>query len=119
MIDLFERLLNKPPKNKGPTQPKPNAKAYSPKRNRAVKQDAEILSTTEYANHLAGLQWFEVLDVNPRTANISDVRKAFRKKISQCHPDKLVGRDPVEIEKLNNLSIALNRAYTQAKRIVV
>lgn len=58
----------------------------------------------------SGGQWFEVLQVNS-TANLDEIKAAYKKKISQYHPDK-VAKLGLEFQEIaERKSKEINAAY--------
>jgi DnaJ-domain-containing protein 1 len=60
--------------------------------------------------------WFEVLDV-PENAELTDIERAYRAKISQYHPDKVaqLGEDIRQLAEAKSKEI--NAAYETARRL--
>lgn len=54
------------------------------------------------------LRAYQILGVRP-TATEQEVRSAWRKRRMESHPDRAAG-DPVEFERLNRISVEMNRA---------
>jgi DnaJ like chaperone protein len=60
--------------------------------------------------------WFTVLGV-PESANLEDITSAYKRKISEYHPDK-VARTAVEIQQLaESRSKQINAAYDHAMKL--
>lgn len=60
--------------------------------------------------------WFDVLEV-PEHAELADIERAYRLKISQCHPDK-VAQMSEEIRQLaETKSKEINAAYETALKL--
>lgn len=62
---------------------------------------------------IVDLDWHLVLGVSNQ-ASLEEVRSAYQRKISQYHPDKLVGLGPEFIVIAEAKTKALNRAYQTA-----
>lgn len=54
------------------------------------------------------LNYYEILGIKP-TARLIDIKKAFRKKTMQYHPDRQSTKS--DIEKARDISSKLNKAY--------
>lgn len=61
---------------------------------------------------------FRILDVSP-DADFDEIRKSYRKKVSECHPDRMIARGvPREfITIANDRMAAINEAWEQIQRI--
>ena len=60
--------------------------------------------------------WFNILDV-PRTASLEIIASAYKRKISQYHPDKVANLGS-ELKELADLkSKQINAAYNHAKQL--
>jgi hypothetical protein len=62
-----------------------------------------------------GNEWWSVLDVPPY-ASADEIRHAYRSKIKQCHPDRVVGLAPELLEWAESCTRTLNAAYSEANR---
>jgi DnaJ-domain-containing protein 1 len=60
-------------------------------------------------------RWFEVLGVD-ENASLVTIQQAYRKQISQYHPDKIVGMAEELRELANQRTVEINEAYQLAKR---
>jgi flagellar biosynthesis GTPase FlhF len=60
-------------------------------------------------------KWWEILGVAP-TANMDTIRRAYRSKIQQYHPDRLNGLAPELVRIAEGKTKELNQAFDQAKR---
>ena len=60
--------------------------------------------------------WFRTLDV-PESATLDEVSHAYRRKITQYHPDKVASLGPELQELAESKSKQLNEAYAYAKKI--
>jgi len=58
------------------------------------------------------IKYFEILDCDP-AATIEEIKKAYRKKVAEFHPDKLAGKDISEsfIKLANEQMSRINEAY--------
>jgi hypothetical protein len=59
--------------------------------------------------------WWSVLGVAP-SANKDDIVRNFRRRIKQCHPDRVVGLAPEFLELAEEHTKELNEAYENAMR---
>jgi hypothetical protein len=59
--------------------------------------------------------WWNVLEVPPY-ASLDEIRRAYRHKIRQCHPDRVVGLAPEFVELAERRTQTLNAAYAKASR---
>jgi DnaJ domain len=57
--------------------------------------------------------WWTVLEVSP-DAGMDEIRRAYRHKIRQCHPDHISALAPEFLELAERRTQALNAAYLQA-----
>jgi DnaJ-domain-containing protein 1 len=60
--------------------------------------------------------WFKVLEVTP-TARKDQIVRNYRRKIQQCHPDRVAGLAPEFIQLAEERTKLLNSAYAEAVRI--
>ena len=60
--------------------------------------------------------WYEILGVSS-TATLDQIKKAYREKIVQYHPDKVVKLGPELKELALRMSQEINSAYRQAKTL--
>jgi hypothetical protein len=60
-------------------------------------------------------EWWEVLEVLP-DAGRDEIARSYRRKIQQCHPDRVAGLAPEFIALAEDRTKALNAAYRQAMR---
>ncbi len=60
-------------------------------------------------------EWWRVLEVAPSAAK-DEIVGNYRRKIRQCHPDRVAGLAPEFVELAEERSKALNAAYAQAMR---
>ena len=59
--------------------------------------------------------WWAVLEVS-RDANRDEIRRAYRRKIWRCHPDRVTWLVPQFLELAERQSRTLNAAYAEANR---
>jgi DnaJ domain len=60
-------------------------------------------------------EWWRVLEVSPN-AKTDEIGRSYRRKMQQCHPDRVLGLAP-EFHKLaERHAKVLNSAYAEAKR---
>ena len=82
-------------------------------------EQAERLRQRQRERTQAGAQfqadWWIVLGVAP-TANKDEIVRNYRRKIKQCHPDRLVGLAPEFLQLAEERTKALNEAYANAMR---
>ena len=82
-------------------------------------EQAERLRHRQRERTQAGAQfqadWWIVLGVAP-TANKDEIVRNYRRKIKQCHPDRLVGLAPEFLQLAEERTKALNEAYANAMR---
>jgi hypothetical protein len=62
-----------------------------------------------------GSDWWHVLELSP-AADVEEIRRAYRQKIKQYHPDRVTGLAPEFLELVERRTQALNDAYAQALR---
>ena len=67
------------------------------------------------ANQFEGNVWWSVLDVSPH-ASADEVRRAYHRKIKQCHPDRVAGLAPEFVALAERHTRTLNAAYDEATR---
>ena len=60
-------------------------------------------------------EWWSVLGVPPH-ASADEIRRAYRRKIKQCHPDRVVWLAPQFLEWAEIQTRTLNAAYGEANR---
>jgi DnaJ-domain-containing protein 1 len=60
-------------------------------------------------------EWWRILEVAP-SATKEEIVHNYRRKIQQCHPDRVAGLAPEFLELAEERSKALNAAYAQAMR---
>ena len=60
-------------------------------------------------------EWWRILEVAP-SATKEEIVRNYRRKIQQCHPDRVTGLAPEFLELAEEHSKALNAAYAQAIR---
>jgi DnaJ-domain-containing protein 1 len=60
--------------------------------------------------------WWSVLEVAP-DASADEIRHAYRHKIKQCHPDRVMALAPELLELAERSTRTLNAAYSEANRI--
>jgi hypothetical protein len=60
-------------------------------------------------------EWWGILEVAP-SATKEEIVHNYRRKIQQCHPDRVAGLAPEFLELAEERSKALNAAYAQAMR---
>ena len=70
------------------------------------EREAAVQSLTE---------WWRILEVAP-SATKEEIVHNYRRKIQQCHPDRVAGLAPEFLELAEEHSKALNAAYAQAIR---
>jgi molecular chaperone GrpE (heat shock protein) len=59
--------------------------------------------------------WWNVLEVPPH-ASSDEIRRAYRRKIKQCHPDRVAVLAPEFLELAERSTRTLNAAYSEANR---
>jgi DnaJ-domain-containing protein 1 len=59
--------------------------------------------------------WWSVLEVSSH-ASADEIRRAYHRKIKQCHPDRVAGLAPEFVELAERHTQALNAAYGEATR---
>jgi DnaJ-domain-containing protein 1 len=67
------------------------------------------------AKQLEAKEWWSVLEVSPR-ASAAEIRRAYYRKIKQCHPDRVAGLAPDFIDLAEKHTRTLNAAYDEATR---
>ena len=109
-----------------PDTPPPEAdrKAEQERHSQQRQEQAEQESATErrrqHQSKWAPYQseedeWWSVLEVPPE-ASADEIRRAYRHKIKQCHPDRVVGLAPELLELAERYTRTLNAAYSEANR---
>jgi hypothetical protein len=66
-------------------------------------------------DRVTGKEWWDVLGIS-ENATIEDAKKAYRLKMKQYHPDRLVGLADEFIQLAEQRSCELNEALEQARR---
>jgi DnaJ-domain-containing protein 1 len=90
-------------------------------RRRQDEQEREAKKQRERQRERAAMHseenedWWNVLEVR-RHASADEIRKAYRRKIQQCHPDRVAGLAPEFVELAERRTKALNAAYEEAMR---
>jgi DnaJ-domain-containing protein 1 len=74
-----------------------------------------IVAKLERAAAQSPTEWWRVLEVAP-SATKEEIVRNYRRKIQQCHPDRVTGLAPEFLELAEEHSKALNAAYAQAIR---
>jgi hypothetical protein len=69
----------------------------------------------EQATTQSQTEWWSVLEVAPG-ASKDEIIRNYRRKIQQCHPDRVAGLAPEFLQLAEEHTKALNAAYTQAMR---
>jgi DnaJ-domain-containing protein 1 len=65
------------------------------------------------AKQLSENAWWTVLEISPY-ASADEIRRAYHRKIKQCHPDRVAGLAPEFVELAERHTRALNAAYDEA-----
>ena len=73
------------------------------------RQREQALKQAEEGN------WWAVLEVS-RDASRDEIRRAYRRKIWRCHPDRVTWLVPESLELAERQSRTLNAAYAEANR---
>ena len=85
-------------------------------RNQKHRSRGESIHGVGTANDEQQHPWWQVLDISERST-FEDVKTAYRMKIKQYHPDKVMSL-PREFQELaDRKTKELNRAFGQARRI--
>ena len=87
---------------------------------RQAEQECETERLRQYQSEWAANQseeneWWRVLGVPPH-ASADEIRHAYRHRIKQCHPDRVVGLAPELLELAERTTRTLNAAYSEANR---
>lgn len=104
-----------PKKNKGASSnPHENANSSSESQyqnSQGYQQESKAHDGDEIST-----SWFHILDV-PKSASLEIIASAYKRKISQYHPDKVanLGSELKELAELKSKQI--NSAYNYAKKI--
>jgi curved DNA-binding protein CbpA len=61
------------------------------------------------------MDWWTVLGVAP-SASKEDIARNYRRKIKECHPDRVAGLAPEFVRLAEEQTKALNEAYENAMR---
>jgi membrane protein involved in colicin uptake len=67
----------------------------------------------EQATAQSKMEWWRVLEVAP-SASKEEIVRSYRRKIQQCHPDRVAGLAPEFLQLGEEHTKALNAAYAQA-----
>jgi DnaJ-domain-containing protein 1 len=91
-----------------------------PQRRRQAEQESRTERRRQHQSERAAKQseeneWWRVLEVLPH-ASADEIRRAYRRKIKQCHPDRVVGLAPELLEWAERCTRTLNAAYSEANR---
>jgi DnaJ-domain-containing protein 1 len=89
-------------------------------RRRQAEQEREAERQRQQQRERAAKQfeknaWWSVLEVS-RRASADEIRRAYHRKIKQCHPDRVAGLAPEFIALAEKHTRALNAAYDEATR---
>ena len=89
-------------------------------RSRQAEQEREAERRRQQQGERAAKQfeenvWWSVLDVSPR-ASADEIRRAYHRKIKQCHPDRVAGLAPEFLDLAERHTRCLNAAYEKAIR---
>jgi len=60
-------------------------------------------------------EWWEILEVAPGESK-EEIARKYRRKVQQCHPDRVAGLAPEFLQLAEERTKALNVAYEQAMR---
>jgi DnaJ like chaperone protein len=60
-------------------------------------------------------EWWELLEVTPGESK-EEIARKYRRKVQQCHPDRVAGLAPEFLQLAEERTKALNVAYEQAMR---
>ncbi len=99
---------------------KPKSNSYS---NKKFSSQSQNESSQDYQKEpsahdgdLVGANWFHILNV-PKTASMEIITSAYKRKISEYHPDKVanLGSELKELAELKSKQI--NAAYNHAKKL--
>jgi len=60
-------------------------------------------------------EWWEILEVAPGESK-EEIARKYRRKVQQCHPDRVAGLAPEFLQLAEERTKALNVAYEQAVR---
>jgi hypothetical protein len=99
---------------------KPEHEGQSQQRRRQAEQECESeirrqRQSERVPNRLQQNKWWSVLEVPPH-ASLDEIRHAYRRKIKQCHPDRVRGPAPELLEWAERCTRTLNAAYSEANR---
>jgi hypothetical protein len=61
-------------------------------------------------------EWWRVLEVPPH-ASADEIKRAYRRKIKDCHPDRVVALAPELLELAEARTRTLNAAHSEANRV--
>ena len=90
-------------------------------RQREQVEEQREAETRCHQNHARGAavqsltEWWRILEVAP-SATKEEIVHNYRRKIQQCHPDRVAGLAPEFLELAEERSKGLNAAYAQAMR---
>jgi DnaJ-domain-containing protein 1 len=87
-------------------------------RRRQAEQEREterLRQQQREAKQLEAKAWWSVLEVSQR-ASAAEIRRAYHRKIKQCHPDRVAGLAPEFIDLAEKHTRTLNAAYDEATR---
>jgi hypothetical protein len=91
----------------------------SPRRGRPAEQECETERPRQRKSEEAAQQeneWWRVLGIAPH-ASLDEIRRAYRRRIKQCHPDRVAGLAPELRELAERCARTLNVAYNEANRV--
>lgn len=102
------------------TERKAEQARESQQRERRARQERETERLHQHQNERAANQsganeWWSVLGVPPH-ASADEIRHAYRRKIKQCHPDRVIALAPELLELAERATRTLNAAYSEANR---
>jgi chromosome segregation ATPase len=99
-----ERLRQAEERREAERRRRPEERQAQRKRRGERKQEARLQA-----------DWWSVLGVAP-SANKDDIVRNFRRRIKQCHPDRVVGLAPEFLKLAEEHTKELNEAYENAMR---
>jgi hypothetical protein len=90
-------------------------------RRRQAEQECEAEQLREPQSEWTARQsqdnrWWSILEVPPH-ASADEIKRAYHRKIKECHPDLVVGLAPELLEVAETYTRTLNAAYSEANRV--
>ena len=75
--------------------------------------DSEERKSNENTEQKKSVEWFDTLDISPN-ATLDEIKSAYKRKISQYHPDKVASLGPEFILIAEEKTKRINASYEEA-----